>query len=152
MTTSKGPRVRVATPADAKALLPLFRAFYGDHLESTTAAAVRRNLEASASVDTVLVALVDGRPAGFASLRLIPQIETDRMHAELSDLYVDGSHRRRGLGRLLMHAAEGLARRRGAHRVVLTVGLENEAARAFYRALGYREFGWTTAKGLEAIP
>jgi len=144
--------VHVASPADAEGLLPLFRDFYGKHLESKGVASIRRNLETAASVDTVLLALADGSPAGFASLRLLPQIETGRTHAELSDLFVDAGHRRRGIGRQLMQAAEDLARKRGASRIVLTVGADNRRARAFYRALGYRDFGVATAKRLEARP
>ena len=141
--------MRTAKPQDAALLRPLFESFYGDYLEARTSEAVRRNMKAAASVDTVLLATVDGRAAGFASLRLIPQLEAAAPHAELSDLYVADAYRRRGVGRALMRSAEQLAREKGSSRVVLTAGLDNEGARAFYRALGYALFGLTLQRHLE---
>jgi len=46
--------------------------------------------------------------------------------------------RRRGVGRLLMEAALGLARATGAARLVLSTAKENRAAKSLYLALGYR--------------
>ncbi len=144
--------VRVAVPADAPALLPMFQAFYGKYLEVHDAEGIRSRLAAAASVDTVLVALSDGHPAGFASLRVIPQIETAHPHAELSDIYVDERFRRRGVGRALMSHAERLACERGCVRIHLTTDRWNEGARAFYGALGYSEFGVTLNRELEGSP
>jgi ribosomal protein S18 acetylase RimI-like enzyme len=141
--------VRPANPRDAALLRPLFESFYGDYLEARTVEAVRRNMKAAASVDTVLLATLGGRPAGFASLRLIPQLEAGTPHAELSDIYVADACRRRGVGAALVRFAEELAREKGSSRVVLTAGLNNDDARAFYRALGYNEFGVTLARPLE---
>lgn len=49
--------------------------------------------------------------------------------------------RRQGLGRRLLAACLGLAARRGATRAFLDVREGNEAARALYRRLGFREVG-----------
>lgn len=149
MSPTLGIGVRIATREDATLLLPMFEVFYGDHLAVHGVPALEERLEAAASVDTVLLALLDGQPAGFASVRLLPEIETECLHAELSDLYVDEAHRRHGVGRALMQSAEQLARDRRGSRMVVTAGLDNEGARAFYRALGYVEFGVTLDHALE---
>lgn len=141
--------VRAAVPQDADVLLPMFESSYGEHLEARTPVAIRERMQAAASVDTVLLALLDRRSAGFASLRAIPQIETDRPHAELSDLFVAEAYRRRGVGRSLMGFAERLARQRGCVRMLLTAGVDNPGARAFYRYLGYVKFGVTMHRDLE---
>lgn len=144
--------VRTAVPDDAPALLPMFRAFYGRYLEVHDAEGIQSRLAAAADVDTVLVALSHGQPAGFASLRVIPPIESPRPHAELSDIFVGEAFRRQGVGRALMSEAERLARERGCVRVHLTTDLWNDGARAFYHALGYSEFGVTLNRELGGNP
>jgi ribosomal protein S18 acetylase RimI-like enzyme len=148
MSADSPARIRIARPDDADALLPMFRSFYGDYLRVRTSAALRERLQAAAPVDTVLLASVDGRPAGFASLRIIPNVETAHPHAELSDLFVAEADRRRGVGRSLMRFAERFAHDRECERMVLTAGLDNPGARAFYRAMGYVEFGVTLHRDL----
>ncbi|MGB8195766.1 MAG: GNAT family acetyltransferase [Acidimicrobiales bacterium] len=50
---------------------------------------------------------------------------------------VSPAHRRAGLGRLLVDAAEAWLRESGAIKVQLMVRSENDAAMEFYRAAGY---------------
>jgi len=140
--------VRIAAPADAGLLLPMFDLFYGAYFEPKTEDAIRRNLSAAAAVDTVLIAFEDGRPTGFASLRLIPQIESDRPHAELSDLFVHPESRRHGVGRALVRFAENVARERGGSTITLTVGADNGIARSFYGAQGFEGFALAMKKPL----
>ena len=102
--------------------------------------------------DTVLIAEEDGVPVGFASLRILPQVESGVPHAELADLFVDETRRRRGTGRALVALAEDFARRRGCRSLELTVGFDNDGARAFYRAAGFSDFALTMKKALEARP
>ena len=63
---------------------------------------------------------------------------TPRRRAHVDDLIVDKSHRRRGVGRALMQAAEIWARDRGAAEVVLTLWRGNKSAEAFYAGVGYQ--------------
>jgi ribosomal protein S18 acetylase RimI-like enzyme len=58
-------------------------------------------------------------------------------YAELTELYVDPSFRRRGLGRALIGYAEQLARAHGATELLIMTGTGNVAAQALYRAAGY---------------
>ena len=53
-------------------------------------------------------------------------------------LAVDPEHRRRGLGRLLMHEAEQRLRALGCAKINLQVRVTNDEALAFYRDLGFR--------------
>ena len=152
MTGGRGVHVRVATGEDADGLLPMFEAFYGDYLRPKTAEAIREHLRAAAALDTVLIAEDDGAAVGFASLRILPQVESDVPHAELSDLFVDETRRRQGAGRALVAFAEALSRRRGCRSLQLTVGFDNGGARAFYRAAGFSDFALTMKKPLEAGP
>lgn len=141
--------MRVATAEDAPLLLPLFEAFYGGYFRPKTVEAIREHLVAASAVDTLLVAELGGEPIGFASLRLLPQIENDLPHAELSDIYVQEAHRRRGIGRALLAHAEGLARERGCWRMFLITGFDNDGARTFYRAAGFADHALQMRKDLE---
>lgn len=130
-------------------MFPMFQAFYGAYFEPKTAGAIARHIASAASVDTVLLATIRDEPAGFASLRVIPQVESDVPHAELSDIFVAEAFRRSGVGRALMRLAEDLARERGARRVYLIAGSDNTGARAFHRTLGYADYAVAMHKDLE---
>jgi ribosomal protein S18 acetylase RimI-like enzyme len=81
-----------------------------------------------------LVAWEEQEPIGHAHLAL-----TDP--PELQDVQVRPLHRRRGVASALTIAAERAAAARGAGRLRLTVSIDNEAAQALYRGLGYRDAG-----------
>lgn len=81
--------VRTAGPEDAPALLPLFAAVCGRYMESCTVQAAAEGIARAAKVNAVLMASDADEVVGFASVRLIPQMETHRAHAELWDIYLD---------------------------------------------------------------
>jgi ribosomal protein S18 acetylase RimI-like enzyme len=60
---------------------------------------------------------------------------------EIQDVFVAPERRREGVAATLTQVAEEEARRRGADRISLSVGIGNEAARALYEKLGYRSAG-----------
>lgn len=64
------------------------------------------------------------------------------------DVFVDGPHRGRGLGREAMLLAEEEARRRGLARVELNVFGGNEVARKLYRSLEYEDISVWMGKDL----
>ena len=57
---------------------------------------------------------------------------------------VSASMQRQGIGTRLMSAAEEWVRRAGVRKLQLMVRHENEAARGFYRRLGYEDASVTT--------
>jgi len=57
-------------------------------------------------------------------------------HIVTLDVHPD--FRRRGIGQRLMDQAEQRLRARGAERMILEVGVQNDAALRFYEKLGYR--------------
>lgn len=60
---------------------------------------------------------------------------------EIQDVWVAPELRRGGIASELTRAAEGEARRRGADRLSLSVGIGNGPARALYEKLGYADAG-----------
>lgn len=79
-----------------------------------------------------VVATVDGEAVGCAGLRR----HGDAV-VEIKRMFVHAAHRRRGLGRRLLHAVEDHARDHGYQRVVLETGTEQPEAMALYAGEGY---------------
>ena len=55
----------------------------------------------------------------------------------LNDLFVDRSHRRKGIARQLLQRAKQHAQETGAVRIALATQIENRAAKNLYEKLGY---------------
>lgn len=81
-----------------------------------------------------LVAWEDDEPVGHGHLALIDP-------PELQDVSVRPEYRRRGVATALAVAAERAVIARGADRLRLSVSIDNEAALALYRGLGYCDVG-----------
>lgn len=85
----------------------------------------------------------DGELAGFTQLYCsFCSVEMKEL-VYLYDLYVAPKHRRRGVARALMEAAQEYAAGRGAGRLQLETAIDNRKAQALYEGLGWerdREF------------
>src|SRR5262245_51611178 len=136
--------VRQATPADAPDLARMLDLF--DRMGATPAQVAAR-MRACQHVLTTFLGELDGKPVGFACLRLVPHVQGDEPYAELTDIYVDAPFRRRGVARALIARVEAAARTAGASEVVLITGFDNVGAQAAYRASGYAEWALAMRKG-----
>jgi ribosomal protein S18 acetylase RimI-like enzyme len=92
----------------------------------------------------VLVAESDG---GDCTV-VIGRVVIDLARGQVLALEVDARHRRTGVGRALMRAAQDVGSARGHRRLTLLVGVDNDGARAFYRALGWIDDGDEMSDGL----
>jgi ribosomal protein S18 acetylase RimI-like enzyme len=93
------------------------------------------------------VAVADGDIVGQVEARLVPPIETARFQVVtalgetrgyVNSLAVRSSHRRQGIARSLMEAAERWLAEHGATVVELDTLASSPESVPFYRALGYR--------------
>src|SRR5881409_940228 len=82
----------------------------------------------------LLLALVDGKPAGCAALRPLGD-----GGCELKRLYVRPGHRRLGLARTLTESLVATARELGYRLMLLDTMPSMAAAQELYRSLGFRE-------------
>ncbi len=136
--------IRRADLEDLEALVPLFdayRGFYGRPSDPEGARAfLKARLRQRESVVFVATSGVDWEDGAVGFVQLYPSYSSVRMRPIwiLNDLYVDMTHRREGVGRMLMDRARRHAEETGAALVVLETGRENEAAAALYREMGYR--------------
>ncbi|MFY8087505.1 MAG: GNAT family N-acetyltransferase [Rubrivivax sp.] len=86
----------------------------------------------------LLLAMVDGQPAGCVGLR--PRTDVDYPNAcEMKRLYVKRAFRRFGLGRQLAQALMDQAVRAGYSTLLLDTLDDMEAARGLYASLGFEE-------------
>jgi putative acetyltransferase len=86
----------------------------------------------------LLLALVDGEPAGCVAMRALP--DSDHVNAcEMKRLYVKRAFRRFGLGRLLAQQLMDHATEAGHSCMLLDTLDDMEAARGLYASLGFVE-------------
>ncbi len=98
----------------------------------------------------LLVATVDLRPVALAHVRMVSADE-----AWIEGVRVDGTLRRRGLGRALTHASIGAARARGAEVLRLFTSSDNTASQRLFTGAGFErvaEFVTYTAQALSVVP
>ena len=76
----------------------------------------------------------------FGSIQPLAAVERA---VELNRLYVQGRFTAKGIGKALLHRAEGLAASRGASTLWLTVWTRNQRALAFYASQQYQDVGST---------
>ena len=85
----------------------------------------------------MLIAEVEGRPAGCAFLVTLVDYFNERPHAHLSVLAVEKFAEGKGVGSALLDACEQWARGRGSDRLTLSALVTNARARALYERRGF---------------
>lgn len=145
MSISPPVSTRLATLDDLDALTPLFadyRAFYAQPHDLDTA---RTFLHARLlrGESTVILAHLDGTPAGFTQLYpLFSSVRAARTFL-LNDLFVAAHARRHGVAQALLSAAAAFGRAEGAIRLELETMPDNHAAQALYRTEGWVQYDET---------
>lgn len=123
-------RVRRARLDDVEALHALEQRFPTDRISRASF----RHLIRRAHADVLVCDGADGI-CGNAVVLYRRRSRTARLYS----IVVDRNYQGRGLGSLLLDAAERAGARRGCGRLVLEVRPRNAAARALYRRRGYTE-------------
>ena len=133
-------RIREFAAGDAEAVAAMCQALNRDEGSTDpchfTAAAFARDGFGADPAFAGVIAERAGEPLGYALYCL--DYDTDRLCRTvlLSDLYVAGAVRRRGLGRALMAAVAAASRRQGARAMLWGVRRDNLPARRFYEKIG----------------
>lgn len=88
----------------------------------------------------VFIAELDGRVVGFMLCRLkrVPSYMGGVMVGELSDMWIDASARRMGIGDQLSRQAIDWMRQQGAHSIEIQVLKDNEASWKLYERMGFQ--------------
>ena len=97
-----------------------------------------------------LVAARGGDVLGMVGLHLERFYESNSSCVRIMALVVGSEHRGRGVGRILVSAAEDWARQRGAREIMLTTHKRRADAHRFYVSMGYEATGYRFYKPLGA--
>lgn len=126
--------VREAKPSDATAISTLLHQL--NHPSSVEH--IQHQLEGVAETHLidVLVASSEGQVVGILALQTTPQFHQEPHLARIIDLCVLASHRGRKVGRLLIEAAEKMARNKGCFKLEVTASNFRESAHRFYQRNG----------------
>ena len=128
------PKIRDAKPSDVPRLLELIR-YLGHEIDEKS---LRRNLSALKKTDELpLVATLDKTVVGMCGVGARVVIHRPAPLGRITALVVAKEAQDKGIGRMLVDAAEDWMRKRGCALVEVTSNDRRTAAHAFYRHLGY---------------
>lgn len=136
---ASGLVVRRAVEADAPLIALMIdelNLHQGEETGHVTAEAVRRDGFGQRPEFAVLIAELDGAPAGYALFHPTWSTEVGERGFYLYDLYVRDAARGHGVGRALMQALARAAKAEGRTFLWWSSKPWNKGARAFYRTLG----------------
>lgn len=138
-------KIRDAKPSDSARLAELI-GFLGHAIDEKQ---VRKNLAAlKKRGETPLVATLDKTPVGLCGVAARVVIGRAAPLGRISTLVVADEAQGRGIGRMLVEAAEKWMRKRGCELIEVTSNDKRTAAHAFYRHMGYERTSIRFAKKL----
>lgn len=131
---------RAAKITDCDAIVSLMGKYYAEDGYPFSESAARTSLQQFLNSKHLghLWALDDeGKVVGYMAVTLGFSFEYGGRDAFLDEIYIDTSHRRRGLGRVAMDTAFEYCERNGVQAIHLEVENHREAARRLYESIGF---------------
>jgi GNAT superfamily N-acetyltransferase len=133
-------KIRFAASRDFDRLLRLVGAYYrfdSIAFDSRVTGGALRQLLREKSLGRAWVIGSGRELAGYAIVTYNYDLEFGGIEAIMTDLFIAQRHRRKGLGARMIEAVRDFCRREGIGALELQVSQRNDAAQAFYRALGF---------------
>ena len=128
------PKIRDAKPSDSARIAELIGLLEHEIDEKT----VRKNLGKLKKLDELpLVATLDKQVVGLCGVHAMVTVHRPAPVGRITVLVVASEAQDRGMGRMLVNAAEDWSRKRGCRIIEVTSNDRRTAAHAFYRHMGY---------------
>lgn len=145
MPQNPQPVIEPATPSDVEPVVECWlrlaaeqRTYESAIRVESNRTAIRQILAAHQATDGLLVARADDEIVGFVTFTIESgTFDLDVTRGLLSNIWVEPTHRDRGIGTRLLEATETRLAERGADVCRLEVMAANEDARRFYRSHGF---------------
>jgi len=142
---NEAPHIRLAEEKDVPRIVEMYRDFTitdstAEHSRNPSLADYQRVFAEICSDprQKLFVAEVQGEVVGTIELLIVPNLSHNGTpFAFLENLIVTEKHRRRGLGRMLLEHAVGLARESGCHMVELCSDIRRKEAHKLYNFMGF---------------
>ncbi len=129
-------RTRPAGEHDAPEVADLLREL-GYPCEPATAAAHINRFNRVAGSRLVVAVIEPEQVVGLVATHIVPRLDDDAFTCRITDIVVAGSHRRLGIGSLLVASAASHALEADAPRLDLSSGDRRSDAHAFYLRHGF---------------
>lgn len=129
--------IRPIRPEDCQAVTELWNHELGNWDVTAENLAVTLAKMEKAGIYTTLVALADGRAAGFITMVEVMAAGFPVGYLKINGLAVKEAFQRQGIGAQLLKAAEALAAQKGISHIGLASGFKRTAAHTFYERQGY---------------
>ena len=141
--------IRTVSTADAESVSALVTALG----YPTSLTQMRKRLESIlGDSDYATLVACDGEDVvGFIGTRVGPMYDGDGDYGQIMALSVAADHQRRGVGRMLMQAAESILVGHGVAEIIVTSGNQRAGAHAFYERNGYAFTGRRYKKRLASF-
>src|SRR5262245_54000078 len=139
----KHVRIEAATPGNVRELLQFMKAYYrfeGIPFNRQEIASGLSLLLKRPTVGGAWLILNRRKPVGYLILTFGFDLEFGGRLAGLTDLYIEPSHRRKGIGRKALAQVEEFCRSCGVRAIELQVTRKNISVLDFYRGVGFESF------------
>jgi len=128
-------KIRKATEKDAKKIADL-ACQMGHSMTEAEAKERVTSIDRQKDYNLLFVAEEDSNILGFVSVYITDEI-LNGPQARIGGLVVDSNARGKGVGRILMTAAEDWAKEKGSQTMKLSSSMERVEAHKFYEKIGY---------------
>lgn len=126
---------RAATIVDVPVLVSLERSIFKD--DPWSAGQFKEEIANIGQSRYYIVAESEGQIIGYAGILFV----SAGMEADILTLAVVPEHRRKGIGRAMLHDLMSWARSKGANSYMLEVRVKNDGALALYESEGFSKVG-----------
>lgn len=134
-------KITEATIEDIEAILALQTQIYRvDKIAPNGRKTMKNQLEDKSC--TVLVASIDGKIIGTATIYFIDVAARGRPYAFLEGLVIHEDHRGNGHGTAFFKKCLDAAKNKDCYKMLFTSGMNRQSTHKFYEKLGFKKWGY----------